>query len=165
MTADELERRRASGVCIDRRGRFMHEGQEVTHPGLRAALWRWLDRDADGRYVLRLDADRFVWLEVDDVPFVIHSLRWEGERAVALLSDGSEEALDLAGLRFGAAEAIYARVRGGRFEARLSAAAWAALGERIDLDDGVAVVVSDGRRHPIAPPPRAAGPRRADGDA
>jgi len=56
----------------------MHEGAEVTHEGLRRALFRWLDRlpPPDGRYVLRLDERRFAYLEdVADTPLVARAGR------------------------------------------------------------------------------------------
>ena len=48
-----LETIRRSGISVDREGRFIHEGGEVTHEGLKQALFRWLDRlpPPDGRYV------------------------------------------------------------------------------------------------------------------
>ena len=49
----EIEKLRQSGIRLDGDGRFWHEGAEVQHHGLRAALWRWLDRNPDGRWVLR----------------------------------------------------------------------------------------------------------------
>ena len=60
-----LEQIRRSEISIDRDGRFIHEGAEVTHEGLKRALFRWLDRlpPPDGRYVLRLDERRFAYLE------------------------------------------------------------------------------------------------------
>ncbi|MCA1664059.1 MAG: hypothetical protein LC659_07310, partial [Myxococcales bacterium] len=70
LTDAEIEKLRQSGIRLDGEGRFWHEGAEVTHQGLRAAFWRWLDRNPDGRWVLRLDAQRFVYLDVDDVPYV-----------------------------------------------------------------------------------------------
>jgi hypothetical protein len=126
LTEEQLARLRQSGIRLDAEGRFWHEGGEVTHAGLRAALWRWLDRDPDGRYVLRLDARRFVYLDVDDAPFVVRSLRWEGDRAFALLSDGTEEELACATLRLSRAGVPYATVK-RRFDARLSTAAWGGL--------------------------------------
>jgi hypothetical protein len=136
LSEEQIERLRQSGILLDAEGRFWHEGEEVTHHGLRAALWRWLDRNPDGRWVLRLDERRFVYLEVADAPFVVRSLRWEGERAILRLSDDSEEPLapETLRLRNGVA---YAGVKGGRFEARLSTAAWGVLAERIDERDGV----------------------------
>jgi hypothetical protein len=130
----EIEKLRRSGIRLDAEGRFWHEGQEVTHHGLRAAFFRWLDRNPDGRWVLRLDEKRFVYLEVDDAPFVVRSLRWEGDRALAVLSDGSEEPLDLSSLRLQKGVA-YATVK-GRFPGRLSSAAWATLGERLVEEGG-----------------------------
>ena len=60
-----LEKIRRSGISLDREGRFIHEGAEVTHEGMKRALFRWLDRlpPPDGRYVLRLDERRFAYLE------------------------------------------------------------------------------------------------------
>jgi uncharacterized protein len=127
----EIERLRQSGIRLDGEGRFWHEGAEVTHHGLRAALWRWLDRNPDGRWVLRLDDKRFVYVDVDDVPYVVRSARWEGERAIVRLSDDSEEELayDTLHLR---GEQPYCSVKKGRFEARVSTLAWNTLAERID---------------------------------
>jgi hypothetical protein len=130
----EIEKLRQSGIRLDAEGRFWHEGQEVTHHGLRAAFFRWLDRDPDGRYVLRLDEQRFVYLDVDDAPFLVRSLRWEGDRALAVLSDGTEEALDLSTVRLKSGVA-YATVK-QRLDARLSTAAWSTLGEKIVERDG-----------------------------
>jgi uncharacterized protein len=134
LTDAEVEKLRQSGIRLDAEGRFWHEGQEVTHHGLRAAFFRWLDRNPDGRYVLRLDENRFVYLDVDDAPYLVRSLRWEGDRALAVLSDGTEEALELPTVRLREGVA-YATVK-GRFDARLSTAAWTTLGERIVERDG-----------------------------
>ena len=71
-----LEQIRRSGIGVDREGRFVHEGAEVTHEGLKRALFRWLDRlpPPDGRYVLRLDERRFAYLDdVADTPLVAES--------------------------------------------------------------------------------------------
>ncbi len=145
LTDEQIEKLRQSGIRLDREGHFQHEGAEVTHHGLRAAFWRWLDRNPDGRYVLRLDDKRFVWLDVDDAPFVVRSARWEGDRAILRLSDDSEEELDYASVRLLAGGAPYCTVK-GRFDARLSTAAWSALGSHIDGD----ALVAAGRRWPLA---------------
>jgi hypothetical protein len=132
--AEVLERLRRSGIRIDREGRFVHEGAEVRHEGLRRALFRWLDAEPDGRVVLRLDARRFAYVDVDDTPLVAGAARLdgagEGERVLLALSDGSEEALDLETLTVDDEGVLRARVRGGKLEARLATAAVAALAER-----------------------------------
>jgi hypothetical protein len=181
LTPDQIERLRASGIRLDEQGTFWHEGQPVAHAGLRAALWRWLDVNPDGRFVLRLDAERFVYLDVDGAPHHVRSLRWEAaprgtglaaareepqaaprgtglaaareepqsDRAQLLLADGSEEELDYGSLRLSPDGRAYCRVKRGRFEARLSTAAWAALGERIEERDGRAVLRAAGSEYPI----------------
>jgi hypothetical protein len=145
LTDEQIDRLRQSGIRLDRDGHFQHEGAEVTHHGLRAALWRWLDRNPDGRYVLRLDDKRFVWLDVDDAPFVVRSLRWEGDRAMLRLSDDSEEELAYATLQLRAGGQPYCQVK-GRFDARFSTAAWSALGSHIDGDH----LHAAGQKFPIA---------------
>ena len=144
LTEEQIERLRQSGIRLDAEGRFWHEGGEVTHHGLRAALWRWLDRNPDGRYVLRLDERRFVYLDVDDAPFVVRSLRWQEERALLRLSDDSEEELAYKTLRIGPSGAVYAQVKGGRFEARFATSAWGTLGQRIAERGGQAVLEAAG---------------------
>ncbi len=91
----------------------------VRHAGLRQALFRWLDRLDDGRYVFRLDDKRFAYVDVDETPLVVRALRWEGETALLSLSDGSEEPLDGATITTDDAGVLRCRVR-GRLEARLS---------------------------------------------
>jgi hypothetical protein len=76
--------------------------------------------------VLRLDDKRFVYLDVDDAPFVVRSMRWEGDQAIGRLSDDSEETLDTSTLRV-ENDVPYLKVKGGRFDARLSTSAWAVL--------------------------------------
>jgi hypothetical protein len=135
-----LEQIRRSGIRVDREGRFMHEGAEVTHEGLKRALYRWLDRlpPPDGRYVLRLDAQRFAYLEdVEDTPLVARAARIDPAGEVRLaLSDGSEEPLDVGTLTVDDAGVLRAWVRGGRIEARLATSAAAVVGDLIVSEDG-----------------------------
>jgi len=126
-----LARVRNSGIRIDREGQLWHEGQPIEHGGLRAALFRWLDRNPDGQYVFRLDEKRFAHVEVADTPLVARSARWAEETLMLGLSDGSEEALDPATLAVDEAGVVRCRVRGGKLEARLSTSAAVVLAERM----------------------------------
>ena len=147
LTDEQIEKLRQSGIRLDGDGRFWHEGQEVTHAGLRAAFFRWLDRNPDGRWVLRLDEKRFVWLDVDDAPFVVRSARWDGGRAVGRLSDDREVALALPTLHERGGQRYVTLERG--FEARLSTAAWNALAERMVERDGRAFLDAEGGPFPV----------------
>ena len=134
-----LEQIRRSEISIDRDGRFIHEGAEVAHEGLKRALFRWLDRlpPPDGRYVLRLDERRFAYLEdVADTPLVARAARIDGGAVRLALSDGSEETLDPETLTVDDAGVLRAWVRSGRLEARLATSAAAVLGELITEDGG-----------------------------
>jgi len=136
---DWIEKLRQSGIRVDREGRFIHEGAEVTHQGLKAALFRWLDRlpSPDGRYILRLDARRFAYLDVDDTPLVVRAARIDPAGAVHLaLSDGAEEPLDPTTLTVDGAGILRAWVRGGRLEARLASSAVAALADLLTESGG-----------------------------
>jgi len=134
-----LEQIRRSEISIDRDGRFIHEGAEVAHEGLKRALFRWLDRlpPPDGRYVLRLDERRFAYLEdVADTPLVARGARIDDDGVRLALSDGSEETLDPETLTVDDAGVLRAWVRGGRLEARLATSAAVVLGELITEDGG-----------------------------
>ena len=154
-----LEKIRRSGISVDREGRFIHEGVEVAHAGLKQALFRWLDRlpPPDGRYVLRLDERRFAFLEnVADTPLVARAARIDPDGNVRLaLSDGSEEPLDPATLTVDDAGVLRAWVRGGRLEARLATSAAAVLGDYITEADGRPLLRLAGRSYVL--PPRSAG--------
>jgi hypothetical protein len=163
-TADEqaawLEKIRRSGIRVDREGRFIHEGAEVMHDGLKRALFRWLDRlpPPDGRYVLRLDERRFAYLDdVADTPLVVRAARVDPAGEVRLaLSDGSEEALDPETLTVDDAGVLRAWVRGGRIEARLATSAAAVLADALTVseDDGRPRLRLAGRSYVL--PPRSA---------
>lgn len=149
-----LERLRQSGIRVDAEGHFVHEGDFVLHEGLRQALFRWLDRLPDGRYILRLDAQRFVYLDVDDTPLVVRALRFDGDARVCLaLSDGREEPLHPETLTLDGAGVLRCRVRDGRLEARLATSAATALAERITQTPAGAVLTLGSRAFPLAPRP------------
>ena len=126
-----IEKLRRSGIRVDREGDFIHEGEPVRHEGLRRALFRWLDRLDDGRYVLRLDERRFAYLDVEDTPLVVRALRVDGDTVSLQLSDGAEEPFDPRTLTVDEQGILRCWVRGGRLEARLATSAAAALAERI----------------------------------
>jgi hypothetical protein len=132
---------RASGILIDRQGQFWHEQQQVEHEGFRRALFSWLDRlpAPDGRYILRLDEARFVFLEVQDTPLVAKTLRWQVTGNVGAmvmsLTDGSDEPLDVDTVTYDQEGTLRAVVRNGRLEARLSTAAMSTLAAYLHESD------------------------------
>jgi hypothetical protein len=144
---------------IDREGAWFHEDGEITHPGVVANLWDNLRVDAQGHY-LQIGTVR-VPVEVEGAAWVVLRVEEEAGRLVLLLADMSREPLDPATLRFGPGGVPYCRVKGGRFDARLSrAAAWQLL-QHVQADEaaGRAALVVGGVRYPLEgllePPPGA----------
>lgn len=120
-------RSRESSIVLDARGQFWHEGQRVAHPGMQAAFATWITTHPDdGRYVLCNGYD-WSYFRVEDVPYFVRGVRPTQAGLLIALSDGTEELLASETLAVGAADALYCRVKGGRFEARFTPPAQAAL--------------------------------------
>lgn len=150
LTPEQIERFRQTGIRLDREGRFWHEGAEVTHAGFRRALLRWLDRLPDGRPILRLDEERYAYVDVEDADLLVVSARWAGERAVVVLNDESEEELDPTTLELGDGGALYCRVRSGALTARITTPAYYVVAERVDeTAPGVFALRAGGQLHAI----------------
>jgi uncharacterized protein len=117
-------RSRESTLRIDGEGRFFHDDQPVEHPKLAAALHTWIARHPDdGRFILTNGYD-WTYFTVDDVPYFVRSIKKEGEDAVLVLSDATEEPLDPATLRMGPRGELYLQVKpeakGGPFDAKMT---------------------------------------------
>ncbi len=151
LTPEMLERFRRTGIRLDRSGRFWHEGEQISHPGLRNALLRWLDRLPDGRHILRLDAKRYAYVDIDDAPLLVTSARWEHDKVFVVVNDGSEEELRYDTLVNADDNGLYCQVRDGRLEARLTTPAFYAVAEGMEEQaDGFALRASGGL-YPISP--------------
>lgn len=151
LPPEVLERLRTIGLRIDAAGRLWHQGDEVVHAGLRRAILRWLDVRADGRVIVRLDDERYAYVDVDDTPLRITAVRWDGDQPVAFVDDDTHAPLDLATLALDGDDRLRARVRDGRLAARLTSAAQQVLCERAAEQDGAYGVLAAGRFWPLAP--------------
>ena len=157
LPPDVLERLRRIGLRIDATGRLWHQGDEVTHAGLRRALLRWLDVRADGQPIIKLDDVRYAYVDVDDTPLRITAVRWDGDRPIAHVDDDTAAPLDLPTLVVDADDRLRARVRDGRVAARLTSAAQQVLLERADVEGDAHGVRAAGRFWPLtATPPSGA---------
>jgi len=140
----------AGAFRIDRDGVWLHEGREVTHPGVLANLFANLARDEAGHFLQV--GPRRIPVQVDETPFVVVSLEVPEiqtdsiEPVTLVLSDGSRERLDPRSLWIGPGNVPYCRVKGGTFEARLSLPAWLALAERLEEDEVGEPVLVAGRK-------------------
>jgi hypothetical protein len=133
---------------IGRDGTWYDGDEEVTHPGIVANLWSNLRVDHRGHH-LEVGPIR-VPVEVEDVPFVVQRAVLRGDALEITLIDGTREPLDPAGLRFGASEVPYCRVKDGRFEARFDrAATYQLLQHVVGEDADRAELVLGTARYPL----------------
>jgi hypothetical protein len=148
-------RSRESTIVLDRQGRFWHDGEPVTHPGMQAAFATWIMRHPDdGRFILNNGFD-WTYFSVQDVPFFVRALRVEAGAPILVLSDGSEEPLDAGSIEIGQADALYTRVKNGAYEARFTPSAQNALAPfLIEGTTGEPELEIHGRRYRV--PPRGA---------
>ena len=126
-------------LTVNSEGEWLHEGQEITHPGILANFMRNLRRDESG-YFIQAGPVR-ISVEVADVPFVVVRVEAKGPALRLTINDGTQEPLDPATLRLTATGIPYCRIKGGRFEARLSRAAAYQLGGLIEYDEGTGVAI------------------------
>lgn len=132
-----LEQMRQIGLRLDRAGELWHAGAAVTHARLRQALLRWLDVREDGRDIVRLDAERYAYVDVEDAHLRARRARWDGARCLVLWDDDRETELDYADLRQAADHALYTHVPAagaaarGSLRARIGGAAYHAIAERV----------------------------------
>jgi hypothetical protein len=134
---------------IDRDGAWYHDDAEVTHAGILANLRGSLQVDAQGHH-LQIGPVR-VPVEVEDAPFVVDRVETDGAGLAVILNDGSREPLALDTLRVDERAIPRCRVKGGRFDARLSRAAAYQLLQLVEPGEGGdrAALVLGGRRHPV----------------
>jgi hypothetical protein len=151
LDPDVLERLRTVGLRIDGRGQLWHQGDPVTHDGLRRALLRWLDvRADDDRVIIRLDDVRYAYIDVDDTPLRITAIRWDDQTPIASIDDGSTEALAMTTVIADPDGRLRAQVRNARMAARFTSAAQQVLIEHAAERDGVLGVDAVGQFWPLA---------------
>ena len=144
--------REASGLQLDREGRFWHRGGPVEHARTVAVLHRGIHRARDGRWATRIGKE-WGYLEVEDAALFVR--RVEGSRAQL----ASGEWAEIESLALGADDALYARVGGER--ARLTRAAQLSLAEALQEKDGAFSVELGGRRYQVGRDPGPEPVRRA----
>lgn len=141
---------RESTIRLDADGKFWHDGERVDHPALEKALHSWIAlHPDDGRFMLTNGYD-WTYFKVDDAPYTVRALRVAPEGVTLVLSDESEEPLAPETLHVGPKDALYAKVKGGRFAARFSRHAQTALAPILHEDKpGALRLTVGGREYPV----------------
>jgi hypothetical protein len=138
--------REASGLRLDKEGRFWHRGEPVEHRRTLAVLHEGIHRAPDGRWATRIGRE-WAYLEVEDAALFARRV-WGGRAQLA-----SGEWAPVESFALGADDALYVRVRGER--ARLTRDAQLSLAEHLREERGGFFLELEGKRWPIG---RDAGP-------
>ena len=110
-------------VFIDNRGNWFQDGIEIKHRLTYLYNNKLLDRDEEGRYYID-DGSCRLYIRVEDTPFVVKTMRKEGDDYFITLNDETEEKLDLERLRINEENIPYTLVKEGKFDARFTRAAY-----------------------------------------
>ncbi len=139
-----------SGLSIDLEGRFLHRGEPITHERTLEVLWRSLERQPDGGYLVRIGRECGT-VALEDAPYAVRAVELGEGAGLLTLSDGTREPLRPETLSVGRDGALHCLVKGDH-RARFSRAAQVALGWAIDEDPaapGRYRLDLGGRRWPI----------------
>jgi hypothetical protein len=113
-------RSRESTIVLDSHGRFYHDGVEIDHVRLSAAMHRWIRRHPDNaRYILCNEYD-WSYFTVSDAPFFVTSLYVDETGVWLELSDGSKERLIPGETFTSPTSALYTRVKQSTYWAKFS---------------------------------------------
>lgn len=129
-------------ITLDSEGRWFHEGGPIEHPRIVELFNRSIERTPGGTFVLHVAPYTYP-IEVEDAPLQVRRVELTGNPPAAVqlfLSDGSEEPLDPATLRYVPERGFYCQVKGGRFTARFSRPAYYALAEHVDEENGAHIL-------------------------
>ena len=137
-------------LAIDREGRWLNDGVEITHALTLEMLWRLLRRNERGKYVVRIGVEECP-VHVHATPYFVRQVDVLPGRVMLHLSDGTSEPLDPKTLRVVSEGALQCRVKGGAHEGRFSRAAHHALGSTLEEDpEGRGFVLSiEGKRYRV----------------
>ena len=138
--------REDSGLRLDRRLRWLHDGEVIDHPNVIEAFNRGVRVEDEGRLTLHFGPD-WCFIEVEDCAFGVVAVDVsEGDRLSVRLSDRTAEWLDTATLALDDEGVLTVRVKGGRAKARFSRDAQVQLADFFVPRDGTLDVVVNGQR-------------------
>lgn len=119
-------------LVIDKNGRWLQNGVEITHPQVYRQFCAMLEHSPDGGYQVRMGQE-ICRVEVEDAPFVVQRVEDPDHDGISiLLNDGTTERFDPERFWIGAHNVPYCTVKQGRFHARFSRPAYYQLAQHIE---------------------------------
>lgn len=132
-------------IRIDKEGKWYYQDNEIVNPLVLDFFCKALERDEEGRYLLVLERE-ICYLNVDDTPFVVASLRGEPDTGLSvLLNTGSLYELDPETLSIGDHNVMYCTIPCG-IKVRFSRAAYYMLANIMEEDENGNIILKTGRK-------------------
>jgi uncharacterized protein len=121
-------------ISIDKDGKWFYQGREIVNPLVLENFCNALEKDEQGRYRIVLEQE-VCYLEVEDTPFVVTSLRGEPETGLSvLLNTGMLYELNPETLCIGDNNVMYCTLPHG-MKVRFSRAAYYILALMMEEDE------------------------------
>ncbi len=138
-------------IKIDKEGKWYYRGLEIINPLVLRAFFEALETDERGRHRIVI-GDELCYIEVEDTPFVISSIR--GDQSIGLylrLNTLETYPLDPSRLCIGQDNVLYATLENG-MKVRFTRSAYYALAHMMEEDEGGMIVLKiRGTTYPICP--------------
>lgn len=136
---------------IDKEGKWYYKGSEIVNPLIFELFCEALEMDEEGRYRIVLEHE-MCYVEVEDTPFVVVSLRGELDTGLSLLLNTKKLCrFDPGALCFGDGNVMYCTLPDG-MKVRFSRAAYYMLAHMMEEDgEGNIVLKLKDRVYRIAP--------------
>ncbi len=118
---------------LDAEGVLWHEGAELEDPGLLKFFMEKMTKLPDGRFQVICQGELCL-ITVEDVPYVIQSIKIEPQVIHLIFPGGYEEELNPMTLVVGKENVLYCQVRNGEFKARFNRKSYLELAKLVELD-------------------------------
>lgn len=132
-------------IRIDKEGKWYYFDSEIVNPLVLEFFCNALEQDEEGRYLVVLDQE-ICYLEVEDTPFVVASLRGEPDTGLSvLLNTGALYELDPETLSVGDANVMYCALPSG-MKVRFSRAAYYMLAHNMEENEKGDIILKTGKK-------------------
>jgi hypothetical protein len=138
-------------ICLDKEGRWFHEGVEITHLRTIELFSKSVVKDNDCGYLLKIGKE-WAKIVVEDTPYMVRSVDLRDDSVLIELNDKSVEHLNPASLRVGNDNVLYCKVKSGEFPARFLRPAYYQLMTRLHEDKKGFYLEIRGQRHYFSKP-------------
>ena len=138
-------------IRIDKEGKWYYEDQEIVNPLVLLTFCNALQKDEDGRYRIVFQSE-VCYVEVEDTPFVVASIRGDQEtELLVLLNTGEVHKLDPETLSIGEHNVMYCLLPDG-MKVRFSRAAYYLLALMMEENEHCDIVLTIGDKSYKIPP-------------